>query len=94
MVSHSKIVDSLYILHEICNFRSLKNMFLINILAFIFLNMLENVLMNLSYMDFFCTAAAVAEILTVCLNVEFRERQQVEPISHFVQAKQSLIRAH
>jgi ribosomal protein S27E len=63
----------------------------------------------LFYVPFFCTAAAVTEILSV--NIEFRERQKpdFEPSSHFVKIllvvcqnclnqldvnKQSLIRAH
>jgi hypothetical protein len=34
MVTHSKIVDPLYILHEYMPFYIFKNMFLINILSF------------------------------------------------------------
>jgi hypothetical protein len=60
MVTHSKIVDPLYV-----HFRK-----------YIF----NNVLTNLSFMaflfhvPFFCTAAAVTEILTV---FEFRERKKL-----------------
>jgi hypothetical protein len=42
MVTHSKSVDPLYILHENMLFRSLKNMFLINIKLLTFLTFLEN----------------------------------------------------
>jgi hypothetical protein len=80
MVTHSKIVDSLYILHENMQFYILKKYVSDKYLTLNFFKhfrkyIFNNVLMNQSFMDFliyvpfFCTAvaAAVTEILNVCL---------------------------
>jgi hypothetical protein len=66
MVTHSKIVDPLYILHEDMQFYIFKKLFK-HFRKCIFNNVLTSFMDFLFHVPFFCIAAAVVtEILAVC----------------------------